>query len=44
LYQIGSPFFKVDREASEASRKTKAKTINNTSDRSNDGSSMKDRD
>ena len=43
-YQIGSPFFPVEREGSEASKKTKAKTINNTSDRSNDGSSVRDKE
>ena len=44
-HQIGSPFFQVDsRENSEGSKRTKAKTFNNTSDRSNDGSSVKDKE
>lgn len=44
MYPVGSPFFKNDREYSEASRKTKALTINNTTDRSNDASSNRDKE
>jgi hypothetical protein len=43
-HQIGSPFFQVDRENSDGSKRTKAKTFNNTSDRSNDGSSVRDKE
>ena len=42
MYPVGSPFFKNEREYSEASRKTKPKTNYNNSDRSNDGSSNRD--
>ena len=51
MHQVGSPFFPVEgeREHSEASRKTKAKTANNPSDMSNDidassNNSIKDRE